>query len=62
LALVPDFLAAADLAAGRVVEPYPWRVDQEGAWYVVCRPERRADRRIARLRDWLSAEARARLG
>lgn len=60
LALVPDFLAAPDLETGRLVEPYPSsRVAQAGGWYIVCRPERRSDRRIARLRDWLVAEFRA---
>jgi LysR family glycine cleavage system transcriptional activator len=59
VALVPDFLAAADLRAGRVVQPLALRVPQPGGWYLVCRKERALDGRIARLRDWLVAEVAA---
>jgi LysR family glycine cleavage system transcriptional activator len=59
IALVPDFLAAADLKAGRVLQPFPIPVPQLGGWYLVCRKERQQDLRIARLRDWLVAEVAA---
>ncbi|MEK0084130.1 transcriptional regulator GcvA [Benzoatithermus flavus] len=62
IALVPDFLAEADLKAGRIVEPFPLRVPQRGGWYLVCRKERQQDGRIARLRTWLAAEIAADLG
>jgi LysR family transcriptional regulator, glycine cleavage system transcriptional activator len=56
VALVPDFLAAADLRAGRVARPFALALPQRGGWYLVCRRERALDRRIGRLRDWLAAE------
>ena len=59
LALVPDFLAAADLKAGRVILPFAAAPPQRGGWYLVCRKERALDRRIGRLRDWLAAEVAA---
>jgi LysR family glycine cleavage system transcriptional activator len=59
LALVPDFLAEADLRSGRLVEPFASRVPQRGGWHLVCRKERQGDRRIARFLDWLLAEVAA---
>lgn len=59
IALVPDFLAAPDLEAGRVVQPFPLAPPQRGAWYLACRQERRHDRRIAALRIWLQSEIAA---
>jgi LysR family glycine cleavage system transcriptional activator len=59
VALVPDFLARADLKAGRVVQPFPLRVPQRGGWHLVCRKERQQDGRIARFRDWLLNEVAA---
>lgn len=59
IALAPDFLAEADLKAGRLVEPFSLRVPQRGGWYLVCRKERQGDGRIARFRDWLLAEIAA---
>jgi LysR family transcriptional regulator, glycine cleavage system transcriptional activator len=56
VALVPDFVAAADLRAGRVVQPFDLAVAQPGGWYLVCRKERMHDRSIVRLRDWLTSE------
>ena len=56
VALVPDFVAATDLRAGRVVQPFPEAVAQPGGWYLVCRKGRSRDGAIARLRDWLLAE------
>ena len=56
VALVPDFVAATDLRAGRVVRPFPDAVAQPGGWYLVCRKERTHDLSIARLRNWLAAE------
>lgn len=59
VALVPDFVATADLRTGRVVQPFELTVAQPGGWYLVCRKERMHDRSIVRLRDWLTSEVAA---
>jgi LysR family transcriptional regulator, glycine cleavage system transcriptional activator len=59
VALVPDFLAVADLRAGRVVMPFAAAPPQRGGWYLVCRKERALDGRIGSLREWLAAEVAA---
>lgn len=59
VALVPDFVAAADLRAGRVVQPFGLAVAQSGGWYLVCRKERMHERSIVCLREWLTSEATA---
>jgi LysR family glycine cleavage system transcriptional activator len=52
-------LAGTDLAAGRLVEPFKFRLKAEAAYYVVT-PERIADRpKIRQFRDWLFEEAAA---
>ena len=56
IAVVPRFLAAADLRAGRLVQPIDIDVRQPGGWYLVCRAERINEPRIVRFRDWLKAE------
>ena len=59
VALVPDFVPATDLRAGRIVQPFPLGVPQAGAWYLVCRKERAQDRSILSLHQWLTAEVAA---
>ncbi len=59
VALVPDFVAAADLRAGRLAQPFPQAVPQPGVWYLVCRKERAQDRGVGQLRQWLAAEIAA---
>lgn len=51
-------LAALDIAAGRLVAPFPVSVKTGAAYYVVCRDEAAADPRIAAFRSWLLSEAR----
>ncbi|HSK39373.1 MAG TPA: LysR substrate-binding domain-containing protein [Arenibaculum sp.] len=46
-----------DLAAGRLVTPFPVRVPKRRAWYLVHRPDA-APPALAAFRDWLLAEAR----
>jgi LysR family transcriptional regulator, glycine cleavage system transcriptional activator len=59
VALTIEPLAAPDLAAGRLVAPFPLRILLSSAYYVVC-PEGRADQpHIVAFRDWLLAEAQA---
>jgi LysR family glycine cleavage system transcriptional activator len=59
VALVPHFMVAADLKAGRLVKPFAVEVRQPARWYLACRRERRGDARITRFRDWLKAEIAA---
>lgn len=59
VALVPDFVAAADLRAGRLARALPQSVAQPGVWYLVCRRERAEDGAIRRLRQWLVLEVAA---
>lgn len=53
IALVPDFLAAPDLASGRLVEPIRHSVPQPARWYLVSRQDRAEEESIIRFRDWL---------
>lgn len=59
LAIVPHFLVAADLRAGRLVKPFDIEAEQPGGWYLVCRKERSDEPRITRFRDWLVAQIAA---
>ena len=59
VALVPHFMVAADLKAGRLVKPFAAEVRQPAGWYLACRREQRGDGRITRFRDWLKAEIAA---
>jgi LysR family glycine cleavage system transcriptional activator len=55
-------LAAGDLAAGRLVQPFEVSIPYELAYYLVC-PEPTAERpKIQRFREWLLAEAAAQEG
>ena len=52
-------LVEADLAAGRLVAPFPMSLPSVMGFYIVA-PEASADRpEIALLRDWLVASTRA---
>ncbi len=53
VAIVPRFLAAADLRSGRLVAPFALQVPQPRRWYLVCRNDRRDDPRVVAFRDWL---------
>jgi DNA-binding transcriptional LysR family regulator len=44
-----------DVAAGRLVAPFPRAVPKGRAWYLVYRPFRQDDPSIVALRDWLFA-------
>ncbi len=57
VALGRSALAAADLAAGRLVKPFDFSLPAAWAYYVVC-PEVTAERpKITAFRDWLMDEA-----
>ncbi|NUZ04610.1 transcriptional regulator GcvA [Piscinibacter koreensis] len=46
-------LVAADLASGRLVEPFRVRSPAESSYYVVCRPEKSPLPKVAAFRAWL---------
>lgn len=56
IALVPDFLAAPDLASGRLIQPVPLSVKQPEKWYLVATKGKFAEAAAARFRDWLIGE------
>lgn len=56
----PGFFAA-DLAAGRLVQPFPQVAPLGKAWWFVCLPAMAERPKIRRFRDWLKAEAEAHL-
>ena len=56
VAIVPTFLAAADLRSGRLVAPFPIEVSQRRRWYLVCRRDRSDDTALRAFREWLHAE------
>jgi LysR family glycine cleavage system transcriptional activator len=53
VALVPHFLAAADIKTGRLVQPFALDVLQPARWYLTCLKERAEEPRIRRFREWL---------
>lgn len=56
-ALLTPFLWAGDIAAGRLVMPFPERVSHRGwAYWLVAPPERRKVPKIKRFREWLVSE------
>lgn len=56
-ALLTAFLWAGDLAAGRLVMPFPDRVSNRGwAYWLVAPPERRKVPKVKRFREWLVSE------
>lgn len=57
VALARRQLAAGDLAAGRLIQPFEVTIPHDLAYYLVC-PEATAEQpKIAAFRDWLLAEA-----
>lgn len=56
-ALLTPFLWAGDLAAGRLVMPFPDRLSNRGwAYWLVAPPERRKVPKVKRFREWLVGE------
>jgi len=56
VAIAPEFLVQADLASGRLVNPFGHPVAQPGGWYLICREERREDPRIVWFEHWITAQ------
>jgi len=59
VAMARGALATQALRARLLVRPFPQRLATELAYYVVCLPERAAQPKVARFRDWLLEEAAA---
>lgn len=58
VAIARSALAAADLAAGRLVRPFGQSLPGDYAYWLIC-PEATAERpKVAAFRDWVLAEAR----
>lgn len=53
VAVVPDFLVAADLRSGRLVAPFDTAIAQARRWFMVCRAERAGQPPVVAFRDWL---------
>ena len=56
IAIAPEFLVADDLQAGRLVRPFELSVAQPGAWYLICRADRRHESRISWFEEWIVAQ------
>lgn len=56
IAITPDFLAAPDLKAGRLLQPVPLSVPQPAKWYLAAKFGKFRDPAAARFRDWLLGE------
>ena len=59
VALMNGPFAQEDLAAGRLVQPFPLDVLCPGAWGLICRTDHRDNPRVRLFVDWLSAHAAA---
>lgn len=59
VAVVDPALVSEELAAGRLVQPFPTSLPRDGAYYLVCRDVTAETPRIASFRAWLLAEAAA---
>lgn len=57
VALIPDYLAEQDRAAGRLVSPFGPAADARGAYYLVWPRERSTDPALRQFTDWLAGQA-----
>lgn len=57
VALMPDYLVEADIAAGRLVPVFGGPVEARGAYYLVWPRVKSGDPSLLRFRDWLSDQA-----
>jgi len=48
-----------DLAAGRLVRPFELELESSFGFWLVCRPDRLAEAKIAAFRAWILAQAGA---
>jgi LysR family glycine cleavage system transcriptional activator len=59
VALGIDVIAAGDIAAGRLIEPFDLRIPLPSAYYIVSPEARSGQSHIAAFRDWLLQEVDA---
>lgn len=59
VALLPDYLAEQDLAAGRLVPVWGVAVESPGAYHLVWPVEKSRDPALQKFRDWLAGQAEA---
>lgn len=59
VALVPDYLAEADVVAGRLVPVWGGPVESPGAYHLVYPLEKSGDPALRKFRDWLAGQAEA---
>ncbi|WP_050931930.1 LysR substrate-binding domain-containing protein [Aestuariivita boseongensis] len=57
IALIPDYLAEQDRAAGKLVSPFGEAAEARGAYYLVWPRARSADPALRQFRDWLAGQA-----
>jgi LysR family glycine cleavage system transcriptional activator len=56
--LVPHFLVADDIRAGRLVIPYPRMIRTRSAYYFICPESKKGMRSVSTFRDWILRAAR----
>lgn len=56
VAVVPEFLVAADLRSGRLAAPFDTTIPQARRWFMVCRTERAEQSSVIAFRDWLLSQ------
>lgn len=56
VAVVPEFLVAADLRSGRLAAPFDTTIPQARRWFMVCRTERSEQPSVIAFRDWLLSQ------
>lgn len=59
VAVVPHFLAAQDIRAGRLIQPFSVTARQPARWVLACRAGLAGDPAVTRFRDWLLDEVTA---
>ncbi len=57
VALLPDYLAQRDLAAGRLVQAWGGATPSLGSYYLIWPKEKQADPALQKFRDWLATQA-----
>ena len=59
VALLPDYLAEADIAAGKLIPVWGGSVESPGAYHLVYPVEKSKDPALMKFRNWLSGQAEA---
>ena len=59
VALLPDYLAEADIAAGKLIPVWGGSVESPGAYHLVYPVEKSKDPALMKFRNWLAGQAEA---